>query len=126
MVWNMGDNDAGIHPIFDGPVAYELIDEGPHYAPHVPMTQEQRDLFMDAAETGWTCGLTHPYEWFLQATRCIAMDYRKIPEYVEKVTDAFHAFERANQGPVPVGEELTREQFIERVNRWFETGRKTG
>ena len=89
----------------------------------VKMTPEQMQAFIEAAQVGMACGLEHPIEWYVNVTSGMwisAMPYDNVPAYIERMLDAFVAFYRGTAScPEDPVENLTREGFIEMVNRYY-------
>jgi hypothetical protein len=88
------------------------------------MTPEQALEFCSWAQMGIALGLTHRYEWFVGALRCLGhLDYSTMEESRAKIESAFVEFER-NTCSCPEEEEeldnLTVDGYYERVNSYYD------
>lgn len=94
------------------------------------MTPEQHTIFCKVAASGVACGLGHRYEWLYNYIRFLpnTMSYKDIPYEKFKIVSAFLAFERTTASCEEEFQELqkmTPEIFLDRINAFFESARKT-
>jgi hypothetical protein len=89
-----------------------------------PMTPEQMDTFVKAAQLGVALGLDHRYEWYVNACRCLIHGvYTEIPRLQAAIDAAFLAFEKGTASDPMEEEELERldmEGFNERIRVWYD------
>ena len=64
------------------------------------MTPEQMTQFVKHAQAGVACGLEHPFEWYVNATRWLmhSTPYPDIPAREQEIAEAFLAFFRGCDG----------------------------
>lgn len=83
------------------------------------MDNNQKDIFIKAAQDGVACGLFHPIEWYVNATRMLSWGhYETINEKEDDLLDAFLSFWKNTAGCPEEQEwldQLTPEQFIEQI-----------
>ena len=58
------------------------------------MTQDQKNLFVAIAQMGIICGLTHPFEWYVNYMRSLQIIYTdvKLPQKQKEATECFLEF----------------------------------
>ena len=58
------------------------------------MTQDQKDIFIAAAQEGFACGLEHPLEWLMNYLLHVPQieAYDQAPRRVREVQDTFISF----------------------------------
>ena len=85
------------------------------------MTPAQMKTFVRVAQAGWTCGLQHPYEWYVNAERMLdLLPYDQAEEVQNNFIDAFLAFFRGcSAGPFDPIENLTHDQLIDAIDAWY-------
>jgi hypothetical protein len=84
------------------------------------MTSDQKDIFIQVAQVGMACGLTHPWEWFANAMRMDFLPFAQRPDIEERVLQAFVAFWcGCGSGPGDPCENATVEDLIKEVNRYY-------
>ena len=83
------------------------------------MTQDQKDIFIDTMQTGWICGLSHPFECYtnIEIHACNLFVYTDINKRIEEVQDAFIAFFNDSLGPDE--DKWDRTYFLEMVTSWY-------
>lgn len=91
------------------------------------MNDEQRKLFIGAASMGVACGLTHRYEWYINAIRALGHGpYVDIADGAQKLREAFHAFEQTTASCPEEDAELkamTLDDFDKKVDAYYRAAR---
>jgi hypothetical protein len=82
------------------------------------LTPEQNKLFVEIAQTGITCGLEHPYEWFVNYERSLSM-LHPWSEVEKLYQEALKTYVEFFKGTMMCGETLTELELIARMNQWY-------
>ena len=92
------------------------------------MTPEEQTTFIKAAQMGVACGLSHRYEWYVNAQRAIGHGaYSEIIPALDALLRAFLAFEKGTGCCPEESEELsqlTDDGFSELVINFYAQARK--
>jgi hypothetical protein len=86
------------------------------------MTPEQDRLVIEAAQLGLACGLTHPEEWYVNATSHAPsyMHYAEAEVYESLLREAFVAFLQGTAScPGDPMETLTVQNFEGYITDWY-------
>lgn len=91
------------------------------------MTPEQEHTFCKAAAMGVACGLTHRYEWLMNAMRAgHHIHYENFDGYETALYESFLAFEKSTAGDPAEAEilnALDRATFQTAINAWYAKGK---
>ena len=85
------------------------------------MTDDQKTVFIQAAQMGMACGLEHPWEWFYNAQRALLIaPWDTLSMGQARLNDAFLAFwHGCGAFPDDPCETATIEDLYAEIERWY-------
>ncbi len=89
------------------------------------MTENQKSIFIQVAKMGFSCGLTHPWEWLANALRQDWLPFDQRNAIEESYIQSFVAFWRECEAfPGDPCEQATAETLMAEINRWYNQPKK--
>ena len=84
------------------------------------MTENQKAIFIQVAQMGMACSLTHPWEWLANALRQDWLPFDKRQEIEESYIQSFIEFWRGcGSCPEDPCQQATAETLMAEVNRYY-------